>query len=294
MAETLLQNDPQIVPQTEIEERISQPEAVAPAKSASPGVKRDGVGKTLGVALAVCFICSLVVSSAAVALRPLQEANKTLDMRRNILLAAGLLTEGEQANVDELFKKIEPKVVDLASGQFITEVTPEEFDARKAAKDPQQSITLTAGDDIAGIKRRANYCIVYLLKDGDRLKRVVLPVHGKGLWSTMYGLLALDADLKTVRSFGFYEQAETPGLGGEVDNPSWKAQWNGKRAFDDDGTPDIRVIKGTVNPESPEAAHEVDGLAGATITGRGVEHLLRFWLGEEGYGPLLENLREGS
>ena len=140
MAEILLQNDPQSLLREKIEERVAQPKAVASAKSASPGVKRDGVGKTLGVALAVCCICSLVVSGAAVALRPLQEANKTLDMRRNILLAAGLLTEGEQANVDELFKKIEPKVVDLASGQFITEVTPEEFDARKAATDPQQSV----------------------------------------------------------------------------------------------------------------------------------------------------------
>ena len=120
---------------------------------------------------------------------------------------------------------------------------------------------------------------------------MILPVHGKGLWSTLYGYLALDSDLTTINGFAFYEHGETPGLGGEVDNPRWKAQWIGKKAFDQEGNIKIKVLKGKVNPKSSDLQHEIDGLAGATITARGVDSLLRYWLGESGFKPLLDRTR---
>jgi Na+-transporting NADH:ubiquinone oxidoreductase subunit C len=124
------------------------------------------------------------------------------------------------------------------------------------------------------------------------VSRVVLPVHGYGLWSTMYGFLALEADLDTVSGLRFFEHAETPGLGGEVDNPRWQAQWSGKRLFDEAGEFALQVLKGRVPEGAPDAQHKVDGLSGATITTRGVDNLVRFWVGEQAYGPFLARLRQ--
>ena len=122
---------------------------------------------------------------------------------------------------------------------------------------------------------------------------LVLPIEGYGLWSTLYGFLALDADTKTIRGLTYYQHLETPGLGGEVDNPSWKALWPGRVAFDDTGSPVISVIKGRAGSPQ-EDPYRVDGLSGATITSRGVTHMLRFWLGEAGFAPYLTRFRESQ
>jgi Na+-transporting NADH:ubiquinone oxidoreductase subunit C len=251
----------------------------------------ESVGKTVTVAVSVCVVCSIFVSTAAVKLRPIQERNKALDMQKNILVAAGLIKEGEEADYAELFKQIEARVIDLDTGDYVEGISPKEFNPRKAAKDPDQSVRIPEDEDLAKIKRRAKYSLVYFVRRGGSIQRVILPVYGKGLWSTMYGLLALDTDLNTVASFSFYEHGETPGLGGEVDSKKWKEQWRGKEVFGPDWQPDIQVVKGTVDPNSPNADHQVDGLSGATLTARGVQNLLRFWLGPDGYGPFLEKLR---
>ncbi|MOA31350.1 Na(+)-translocating NADH-quinone reductase subunit C [compost metagenome] len=119
-------------------------------------------------------------------------------------------------------------------------------------------------------------------------------MRGYGLWSTLYGFLALKGDLNTVVGLGFYQHGETPGLGGEVDNPKWKALWNGKSLFDEQGQLAIQIIKGSVDAQSPNASHQVDGLAGATLTSKGVHNLLHFWLGENGFGPFLAKLNNGE
>jgi Na+-transporting NADH:ubiquinone oxidoreductase subunit C len=148
-------------------------------------------------------------------------------------------------------------------------------------------------NDFASVGRRAKYAPVFRVKreGGNGIEAVILPVHGYGLWSTLYGFLALDLDLNTIRGLTFYEHGETPGLGGEVDNPRWKHLWVGKKAFDENGDLRIAVIKGQVNPSAPAAKYEVDGISGATLTSRGVSNLIRFWLGDEGFGPYLDRLR---
>jgi Na+-transporting NADH:ubiquinone oxidoreductase subunit C len=249
----------------------------------------DDKGKTIIVAVALCLVCSILVSLAAVGLRSAQEANKEADKRINILKIGGLMEEGK--SVDELFEKIETRLVDLDSGEYTDVIDATIYDAKKAAKDPATSKALSADLDIASIKRRAKYASVYLVKEGDQLKRVILPVHGYGLWSTLYGFLALEADMRTVAGFGFYQHAETPGLGGEVDNPKWKSFWPGKLVFDEQNKVAIKIIKGNVDPTQPGAEHKVDGLAGASLTSRGVQQLLHFWLGEQGYGKYLQKIR---
>ena len=249
----------------------------------------DSVGKIIRVALALCVVCSVIVSTAAVLLKPAQEANKDLDRKRNILAAGGMLEEGR--SVDELFARIEPRYVDLRTGRFTTDV-PAGYDQRAAAKDPDLSDDIE--DDIAKVGRRANFAEVYLVAGaGDAIEKIILPVSGYGLWSTLYGFIALEADANTIAGLGFYEHGETPGLGGEVDNPRWKDQWPGKQVYRD-GDVGIALLKGTVDRSSPDADWEVDGLAGATLTSRGVTNLLQFWLGEQGFGPFLDNLRAGE
>ena len=252
----------------------------------------DTTQKTITVALLLCLFCSVIVSGAAVLLRPAQLANKALDRKTNILAAAGIETAGK--NIDELFSQFSIRIVDLETGRYNDEIDPEAFDQRKSAKNPAMSDELDNDTDIAGINRRERFASVYLLEKEGKLDRVIIPVRGYGLWSTLYGFLALEGDGNTIAGLGFYEHAETPGLGGEVDNPRWKGQWPGKQVFDAQGSVAIELVKTSINPADPKAIHKVDSLSGATLTSRGVKNLLQFWLGDDGFGPYLANLRTGG
>ncbi|MGL6161756.1 Na(+)-translocating NADH-quinone reductase subunit C [Microbulbifer sp.] len=256
---------------------------------------KDSVKGTLTVALVMCLVCSVVVSTAAVLLKPAQQANAALDMKRNVLMAGGLLRDSHAsaAEVEKTFENVSIRYVDLRTGKF-TDEAPEGGSGRAASKIPAASEKLPPEEDRAKIIRRENIKEVYLVERDGELQRIILPVRGYGLWGTLFGFLALESDLKTVAGLGFYEHKETPGLGGEVDNPNWKAQWVGKVVYDDEGGVDLDVIKGSVNPNSPQAEHQVDGLSGATLTSNGVENLVNFWLGGEGFGPFLKNLKAGE
>ena len=250
--------------------------------------KKESPIKTIVVAIVLSLVCSVVVSFAAIQLKPQQELNKELDRKRNILIAAGLLEQGgTQSEIEELFKQVETKVVDLSTGQFVE--APKGFNQRKYAKDPETNKVLQGKADIAGIKKRSTLANVYLVRDGLQLDTIILPVHGYGLWSTMYAFLALEPDTTTVVGFKYYEQGETAGLGGEIENPTWRAIWPGKEVLDEQGEPVIKLVKGSAQNE-----HQVDGLSGATLTSNGVENTLIYWLGEDGFGPFLERVRAGE
>lgn len=244
---------------------------------------------------AVCLICSLLVSTSAVMLRSRQDANKLLDRQQKVLAVSGLVEEGASLparEVQERFaKNIEPRIVHLETGEYVPEdeIDPATFDQLKATKDPTRS--KEAPTNRAQIRRIPNHALVYQVVENGEVTELILPVEGKGLWSTLYGYLALDKDTTTIKGLTFYQHGETPGLGGEVDNPRWKALWPGRKAYDEDWNPEIRVIKGPAGPPE-EAPHSVDGLSGATITATGVTNLLQFWLGENGFGPYLEKFRE--
>jgi Na+-transporting NADH:ubiquinone oxidoreductase subunit C len=184
-------------------------------------------------------------------------------------------------------------LVDLRTGEYTDAMTVEEYDQIRVARDRATSTGLNRREDIAGIQRREDYAVVYLVEDLDgQLEAIVLPVRGYGLWSTMWGFLALEADASTVRGLSFFEHGETPGLGGEIDNPRWQARWEGKQIYDDAGEVAIQVIKGSVDPDEPGAQHRVDGLSGATLTARGVHNMMQFWLGERGFKPYLISRKE--
>ncbi|NRB00422.1 MAG: Na(+)-translocating NADH-quinone reductase subunit C [Rhodobacteraceae bacterium] len=248
----------------------------------------DSVPKTIFVAVSVCLVASMVVSAAAVALRPAQVVNALKDKQINILQVAGIYDP--DVDVVEAFAAFEPHVLELATGEFTDRFDPVTFDDRAAADDPEISRALS--DDPAGIGRQANYVTVYLLRDdaGD-LERVIMPIHGYGLWSTLYGFIALEANGNDIYGLQFYEHAETPGLGAEVDNPRWRALWSGAKLRDDDGELQITVAK--TAPPAGEEFH-IDALAGATLTSVGVDNLIKFWMGDAGYAPFLEKIQAGG
>jgi len=250
----------------------------------------DRVPKALAVVGFVCFLCSLLVATSAVLLRPRQLANRAEERGR---LIREIL--GDVPGLEELAQglgsiRVEARLVDLASGAFVEGGDPSAFVASAAAEDPARSRTLPSERDLAGLGRVANEAAVHIVFEGERVRLVVLPVYGEGFVSTIHGYLALDGDLNTIRALVFYEHAETPGLGSQIEDRRWLAQWRGKLVRDANGQVRIGVAPGPVVTGAPDAIHAVDGLTGATYTAEGVTNLLRFWLGEDGFGPFLRRL----
>lgn len=271
---------------------VAEPKLDHPAPKGALGrflaLPADSVPKTLTVAVGLCLAASMIVSAAAVSLRPVQEANKLRDKQINILQVAGRYDP--EVKIADAFAEFEPHVLELASGSFAAEFDPKTFDDKAASSDPALSVALE--NDPASIGRKSRYKTVYLLRDAEGdVDKVILPIKGYGLWSTLYGFIAVEEDANTIFGLQFYDHAETPGLGAEVDNPRWKALWSGKKIADESGAVTITVAK-TPPPEGRD--YHIDALSGATLTSVGVDNLVQFWLGEEGFGPFLTKLKAGE
>ena len=246
-------------------------------------------GKTLLVAFLLCIVCSVLVSTAAIKLKPLQEANKKLDVKKNLLIAAGMVSPtSKKEEINKAYESVTPMLVDLATGNIV-EGDIEKYNQKKAAKDPKQNVMIERADDYGSIKMRAKIAKAYLVKESGETTMIILPIHGKGLWSTMYGFLVLEPSTTTVKGIGYYAHGETPGLGGEIDNPSWKASWKGKTVLDESFKPVLKLVKGAAKTDT-----EIDGLSGATLTAVGVSGTIKYWLGENGFGPFLAKFRDGG
>jgi len=258
-------------------------------------VQVNSVRYTLLFATAVCLVCSLLVASANVLLRDRQQANALLYLQKNMLQATGLVKIGEVVTDHEIRRVfdryIRLRLVDLRTGEYVEhpQIDPSRYDQRRARADPARS--REAPPNLSQIKRIPKLATVALVVKDGKPVQVVLPIEGIGLYGTLYGFVALDRDLETIRGLAFYENRETPGLGGEVDNPKWKAKWSGRKAFDEAGNVRISLVKGGgVGPPESDP-HHVDALSGATITSNGVTRMLHFWLGENGFGPFLAKAR---
>jgi Na+-transporting NADH:ubiquinone oxidoreductase subunit C len=238
----------------------------------------------------VCLICSALVSTTAVLLRPLASANREREREQSILDIVA-----RQPGLEDLFAElgdsfVEARVVELETGAYADWIDPASFDQRRAALDPLQSDPLPPERDLARIGRRGRYATVYLVRSGERIELMILPVHGQGYASTLYAYLALAPDGNTVRGLFFYEHGETPGLGADIEDPDWLMEWVGKRVRDEQGIR-IGVAADEVDPESPDYPYTVDGITGATMTCNGVTQLLRFWLGDDGFAPFIARIQ---
>ena len=251
----------------------------------------ESIVKTIGVAFAVCLICSLVVSASAVSLRDLQKENKLNDKRIKILQVADIYDPN--ISIAEQFSELESKFIDFNTGLMMDEYNNfsiDDYDQIVVTKDPNLSSKVPTSEDIAIIKNRENVGKIYILRDEiGTIDKLVLPIRGYGLWGTLYGYISIEDDFNTVSGIEFYDHKETPGLGAEVDNPKWKAQWRGKKIYKDNKV-NLAVIKGKVEAGDSESSYKIDGLSGATITSRGVTNMVAYWFGESGYSSLLREL----
>lgn len=243
--------------------------------------------------LVLAFVCSALVATAAVGLKSKQERNRVNDQKKHILYAANLFKDG--VAIEKLFEPIHTKIVDLSSGKFIEndKVNPSTYNQLRAALS-EDGLQLKANEDIARIKYLEKYSLVYLVVDNKRIKQIILPVRGKGLWSTMYAYVALGSDFSTINGISFYQHGETPGLGGEVDNIKWQEGWRGKSIFDDKSEIKLRVIKGVAKDGDLMKKYKIDGLSGATLTTKGIDNILQFWFSDNGFKPLLARLQKES
>ena len=213
---------------------------------------RDSISNTLTVAISLSLICSVLVASAAIVLKPKQLKNQEEYRQRIILEVAGLMDA--ESDIATLFATIQSEMVDVASGESVE---------------------------------------IYLEKNGDAVEQIILPISGPGLWSTMRGYLAVAPDGNTVKGIRFFEHAETPGLGDQIDKADWRNLWVGKQLYGDDSTPRIVVVRGFAlrDATNTNLKYQIDGLSGATLTGNGVSRLVQHWIGPEGFGPYLETYR---
>jgi Na+-transporting NADH:ubiquinone oxidoreductase subunit C len=255
------------------------------------GYNKEGLGNTFIVALVLCLVCAFFVSASRVVLTTAQDANKLKDRKKNILAAAGLLEPDTDINAkfDEL---IIDRIIDLESGNDVTAEyeSPATYDQISVAEASVDGKYVDLDDDPAQLKRREKHAHVFVVRNApgsDEPKLYVFPIRGRGLYSVLKGFVALDADLTTIRGLTYYDHGETPGLGGEVDNPDWKSHWVGKLMFNEQRQAVVDLVKADweTNP------HAVDALSGASITSRGVKNMLRFWMSEQGFGNYIEKVR---
>lgn len=242
--------------------------------------------KTLVVAFLVSAVCAGLVSGATVVLRPIQTANRAAEEQARIeALVRGI--PGMAELLSQSGGALSTVVVDLRSGRAARDVSPATLDT--ALSDPVNWTTLEAAQDLAGLGQRPNYAQVFLLRDGEEISLVLLPLSGQGYGGRMDAILALRGDTNTIAGLAVTRHSETPGLGGRIDEASWQASFPGTELRDEGGEMRFRVARGPAS-----GVHEVDGITGATRTGRGVTQMVRFWLGPDGYGPLLIAIERGE
>lgn len=260
-------------------------------------MNNDSPIKAILVVLGTAFVCSLLVTMAAVNLKPIQQAYQDLERNRYIIGISGLAEDGAElsdADVVDLFQSLDARLVDLDAGRYDERFNPLTFDQRQALLDPETSTAIPSALDAASLSRRSRYAAAFIVGDPQRPERIILPIRGQGMWSTIYGYLALASDLNTIVAVTFYEQGETAGIGDQILRPDWQARWEGRKLFDEGGVMAFRVAAGAVAPSAPAAAYQVDAIAGATMTTNAVTAMVHYWFGPHGFDPFLNNLRDGE
>ncbi len=242
--------------------------------------QKHGDVYTVLYAAGVCVVCSLALALAAAGLRPRQERMVELDRRFNVLKAFGApMTDAAgrrlpAAEIERLYDEhVRERVVEADTGRVVEGRTPRDLSPSEIAE--------------------SRLLPLYEWVEGDRAERYAFPVSGKGLWSTIYGYLALDGNLERIVGLTFYKHGETPGLGGEIESEAFQSQFRGRRLIGPEGPFPIVIAKGPA-AETDRAAEDrlvVDGISGATLTGRGVMEFLNRDI--RSYAAFFRTRREG-
>lgn len=257
----------------------------------------ESTGRTLLVAAGVALFCSVMVSAAVIYLRPMQLAWAEIGRNRVIVGLAGLLEDPEQATDREVaarFLDLEVLLVDLASGQAARDRDALRYAARDAGTLARDGVDIPEDMDRAQLGRRSRLAPAYLRFDGGVMRKVILPIHGQGMWAPIHGYLALEGDCNTVAGIDFDEHGETPGVGDRIEAPGWRASWEGLQAV---GTGGEVLLAPRGSPRAAAeagAGSEFDAISGATVTVNAVTRIVQYWLGPHGFGPFLARCRAGE
>ena len=213
----------------------------------------------------VTVVLGLGLSVTADSLRERQSINEELDIKKNILSVLGFNLSSDWGN-DQIQSLYEKNINELnvdKTGSILGSIESSNSDNYK----------------------------IYQSKENDKVTGYAIPIAGKGLWGTMYGYFAIEPDAETVKGITFYRHKETPGLGAEVDKEWFQSNFVGKKLIDTSGSlVSVEVVKGYVSNADPEAMHKVDGISGATITGKGLTTFLKNDL--QKYEPYLSKVRK--
>ncbi|OBT08392.1 Na(+)-translocating NADH-quinone reductase subunit C [Shewanella sp. UCD-FRSSP16_17] len=251
--------------------------------------KKDTVAGTMIFIISLSLVCSFMITGTAEILKERKLAKKRDEIQQFVLRAANV--DISNGDFRELFaERVTPKMVNLESGEYVAQENLLDFDDRMAAINPDSSSK--PKKDTAKIKTRADNIRIFEVRDeSGSLSSVVMPIYGKGLWSMIYGYLAVKPDLNTVENIIFYEHGETPGIADFVTDPQWTDLWKGKQLFDEQGKIAIKVVKGGAKEGD---IHGVDGVSGATRTGVGIQRAVEFWFGVEGFQTFLKQFAQAE
>lgn len=247
----------------------------------------DSRGKTIAIAVLTAAICAVMVSVATVALRPVQAANRAAEQQARLESLIAAIPGMSDLLARSADGQLSTVVIDIPQGRADPEVTPEDLTAALEAS--TNWTTLSPAQDIAGIRQRPDLTQIYLLREGDAVSLAILPMIGTGYNGPIQAMVALQGDMTTIAGLTITQQEETPGLGARIEEPAWQAQFPGRTAIAPDGQVRFAVARGRAASE-----YEVDGITGATRTANAVTQMMRFWLGPDGYGPLLAAIRRGD
>ncbi|MCA9407787.1 MAG: NADH:ubiquinone reductase (Na(+)-transporting) subunit C [Candidatus Omnitrophica bacterium] len=225
-------------------------------------------------AMIICVVCSFSLALVSQGLKAKKETNIALDIKKNILKAVNLEEHlALKASATEIEAAYENKIEELVidpSGNIVEGKSPKD---------------IVEGESLYP---------VYVYKEGSQKKAYCFPIVGKGLWSTLYGYLALEPDAMTVRGITYYDHGETPGLGAEIEKDWFQNNFKGKKIWDlkENKLHPVAVVKGKVADKysGENAQFYVDGISGATMTSKGVTEMIARELNK--YEPFFQKIRK--
>lgn len=252
-------------------------------------LKKDSVMGTMVFIVTLSLLCSFMITGTAELLKERKLVKKRDELKRYVLMAADVDISGDKDFRAIFEKSVTPILIDIESGAIEPKERIEvmDFDERMAAINPEKS--RKPKKDTARIRSRADEVRVFkVFDDQGQLSSVVMPIYGKGLWSIIYGYVALKPDFNTIENIVIYEHGETPGIGDFLNDPEWTDKFRDKLVFDEAGKVALKVVKGGAKEGDVSG---VDAVSGATMTGRGVQRSIQFWFGEEGFKTFLDKLK---
>lgn len=224
-----------------------------------------------------------MLSLASVGLKPAQDKQVELDTKKKILGAVLDISAIEDPN--ELLslydQKVKSTVVDHQGNQVLKDAKGNPVIAEKV--NIQKNSRFDIEDRLYPI---------YMFQNEDGIvEAYVFPMFGKGLWDWISGYMALSSDLNTVLGIAFDHKAETPGLGARITSQEIQGRYVNKKIYNSSGNlVSVNMVKGEGN--SGLTDHQIDGMSGATLTGKGVNNMLQEYL--NCYKPFIEQTKSGN